>query len=158
MTASCPHYGSSTSSNFSSSISICKAGLRSIIFWSIICGVSSIRRKSAMSRPWLRCSSVAIVSNMSLTDTERQTLFSMGSLPCHSCVAPRSGISITSLPAKTWMARSLKQPFLPPVAIHNTSGMKWEAMTAVFSLSTTKTFLSGYKVRRCSPKKHWRRW
>lgn len=136
MTASCPHYGSSMISRPSSSMSVCKAGLRFIIFWRIICGVSSIRRKSAISRPWLRCFSVAIVSNMSLTDTERQTLSSMGIRVCHSCVAPRSGINTTSLPAKAVAARSLKQPFFPPVAIHSTSGMKCEAMTAVFSLST----------------------
>ena len=117
MTASCPHYGASTSSNFSSSISICKAGLRSIIFWSIICGVSSIRRKSAMSRPWLRCSSVAIVSNILLTDTERQTLSSMGIRVCYSCVAPRSGISTISLPANAVMERSLKQPLALPSSV-----------------------------------------
>ena len=56
-TASCPlllHHSAlptSTSSSPKVSMNVCNTGLRSIILARIICGVSSISRKSAMSSP-----------------------------------------------------------------------------------------------------------
>lgn len=56
-TASCPipfrhsTLPASTSSSPKVSMKVCNMGLRSIIFARIICGVSSISRKSAMSSP-----------------------------------------------------------------------------------------------------------
>ena len=70
-TASCPLLSrhsalpASTSSSPKVSMKVCNTGLRSIILARIICGVSSISRKSAMSSPRLRCSSVAIFSSRS---------------------------------------------------------------------------------------------
>ena len=85
---------------------------------------SSIRRKSAMSNPLARCSSVAISSSTVLTDTDRQTLASMEVFCFHCSVATRSGISTTSRCASIRTAFSLKQPFFPPVASHKPSGIK----------------------------------
>lgn len=55
-------------------MSTCNEGLRSIIRRRIICLVSCIRRKSEMSSPASRCSSVAICSNT----VETVTLLQMG--------------------------------------------------------------------------------
>ena len=66
---SCP---ASTSSKSNVSIKVCNAGLRSTILARTICGVSSIRRKSAISNPASRCLSVAIFSNRSEQVTRLQ--------------------------------------------------------------------------------------
>lgn len=115
----------SVSTNFSpnSSMSVCKAGLRCIILSRIICGVSVINKKSAISSPFLRCSSVAHCSRLSLNTTLEHTEVSKGILVCQTSFAPKSGHSITDLPFKTLITSGLKHPCIPPVASHINSGI-----------------------------------
>ena len=113
----------SISSNPNSSMSVCKAGLRCIIFERIICGVSVIKRKSAMSNPFFRYSSVAHCSNVSLIITFEQTEKSIAILDCQISFAPKSGHNITVRPFNTPTASALKQPCIPPVASHINSGI-----------------------------------
>lgn len=69
----------------------------------------------------------------------------------------RIAAATTSRPLRTSTASLLKHPFMPPVANHTKSDMKWVAMMAVFSLSTMAIVLVVVlSVNRCSPKKHCR--
>ena len=141
---------------------LCNIGLRCIILARIICGVSSISRKSAMSSPRLRCSSVAIFSSRSEQVTRLQIVSSIDSRCRHSSVALRSGKRITSRSFNTCMASLLKQPCIPPVASHTKSGMNRAATSAVFSLSTMATGLADMAAEvsesRCSPNRHCFMW
>ena len=150
----------STSARSSSSISNCNTGLRCIILVRIICGVSSISRKSAMSSSASRCSSVAISSNRSEQVALLQMDCSILALRCHSSVALRSGKRTTSRLLSTCMASLLKQPCIPPVASHTKSGMNSAATNAVFSLSTMATVLAKNEASasRCSPNRYCFMW
>lgn len=127
-------YDSSTNTNPRLSIRCWSGGCCFIA--DAICGVSAISRKSAMSRPLVFCSSVALSSKILLTRTCLHIDCSNGSLLFHLSVAPRSGTKTTSRPLRTSTASLLKHPFMPPVANHTKSDMKCVAMMAVFSLST----------------------
>ena len=150
-------YDSSTNTNPRLSIRCWSGGCCFISLCSAICGVSAISRKSAMSRPLVFCSSVALSSKILLTRTCLHIDCSNGSLLFHLSVAPRSGTKTTSRPLRTSTASLLKHPFMPPVANHTKSDMKCVAMMAVFSLSTMAIVLVVVlSVNRCSPKKHCR--
>lgn len=84
-------YGSSTNTNPRLSIRCWSGGCCFISLCSAICGVSAISRKSAMSRPLVFCSSVALSSKMLLMTTLLQTDCSNGIFDSHLSVAPRSG-------------------------------------------------------------------
>lgn len=122
-------YGSSTNTNPRLSIRCWSGGCCFISLCSAICGVSVINRKSAMSRPLVFCSSVALSSKMLLTRTCLHIDCSNGSLLFHLSVAPRSGTKTTSRPLRTSIASLLKHPFMPPVANHTKSDMKWVGKT-----------------------------
>ena len=117
-------YGSSTNTNPRLSIRCWSGGCCFISLCSAICGVSVIRRKSAMSRPLVFCSSVALSSKILLTRTCLHIDRSNGSLLFHLSVAPRSETKTTSRPLRTSTASLLKHPFMPPVANHTKSDMK----------------------------------
>ena len=108
----------SISSRSSSSISNCNAGLRCIIWWSICLFDGEYRKKSAMSNPWLRCSSSDVHSKTLDTTTRLHIPDNKADFSFHCSVAPKSGMRVTSLPLRTCMASLLKQPFFPPVASH----------------------------------------
>ena len=110
-----------------------------------------------MSSPASRCSSVAICSKTVETVTLLQMEVRIADFWVHFSVAPRSGIRITSLPWSTCIVSSLKHPSLPPVASHKKSGMKWDAIRHVFSLSTNMTVAEDV-ASRCSPNRHCFRW
>ena len=129
-------YDPSTNTNPRLSIRCWSGGCCFISLCSAFCGVSAISRKSAMSRPLVFCSSVALSSKMLLTRTCLHIDCSNGSLLFHLSVAPRSGTKTTSRPLRTSTASLLKHPFMPPAANHTKSDMKCVAMMAVFSLST----------------------
>lgn len=111
-----------TSSSCSASTSCRNAGFRCIICSRMPCGVCSAIRKSAMSRPCSRCSSVAICSS----DSNRVAFIPESSNSVsflrQSSVALRSGTSITSLPRSALIASRLRQLHLPPVASHRYCG------------------------------------
>lgn len=109
-------YGSSTNTNPRLSIKCWSGGCCFISLCSAICGVSVIRRKSAMSRPLAFCSSVALSSRMLLMTTLLQTDCSNGIFDFHLSVAPRSGNRMMSRPPNTLTAIWLRQPCIPPVA------------------------------------------
>ena len=117
-------YDSSTNTNPRLSIRCWSGGCFFISLCSAICGVSVISRKSAMSRPLVFCSSVALSSKILLTRTCLHIGCSNGSLLFHLSVAPRSGTKTTSRPLRTSTASLLKHPFMPPVANHTKSDMK----------------------------------
>ena len=110
-----------------------------------------------MSSPASRCSSVAICSKTVETVTLLQMGVRMADFLVHFSVAPRSGIRITSRPRSTCMVSSLKHPSLPPVASQRKSGMKWDAIRQVFSLSTNMTVAEDV-ASSCSPNRHCFRW
>ena len=89
-------YDSSTNTNPRLSIRCWSGGCCFISLCSAICGVSAISRKSAMSRPLVFCSSVALSSKILLTRTCLHIDCSNGSLLFHLSVAPRSGTKTTS--------------------------------------------------------------
>ena len=93
-----PSSGYSINSRSNSSICSCSAGFRLIICWSIWRCVGTVRKKSAMSRPWLRCSSVARRSSISDTTTRLQMSASRADFSRHLSVAPRSGMSYLPVP------------------------------------------------------------
>ena len=77
----------------------------------------------------------------------------LASFSVHSWNPSTSGNATTLRPFRT---RSLSLSCdLPPVASQRYLGIRPAQMTAVFSLSTRATGLSGYSARRCSPKRHW---
>lgn len=117
-------YDSSTSTNPRLSIRCWSDGCCFISLCSAICGVSVINRKSAMSRPLVFCSSVALSSKMLLMTTLLQTDCSNGIFDFHLSVAPKSGTKTTSRPLRTSTASLLKHPFMSPVANHTKSDMK----------------------------------
>ena len=98
-----------TSSRCSASTSWRNAGFRCIICSRIPCGVCSDIRKSAMSRPCVRCSSVAICSSDSNRVAFIPESSNSASFLRQSSVALRSGTSITSLPLSAWIASLLRQ-------------------------------------------------
>ena len=98
-----------TSSSCSASTSWRNAGFRCIICSSMPCGVCSAIRKSAMSRPCSRCSSVAICSSYSNRLAFIPESSNSASFLRQSSVALRSGTSITSLPLSAWIASLLRQ-------------------------------------------------
>ena len=91
-------YDSSTNTNPRLSIRCWSGGCCFISLCSAICGVSAISRKSAMSRPLVFCSSVALPSKMLLMTTLLQTDCSNGIFDFHLSVAPRSGNRMMSRP------------------------------------------------------------
>ena len=131
-------YDSSTNTNPRLSIRCWSGGCCFISLCSAICGVSTISRKSAMSRPLVFCSSVALSSKILLTRTCLHIDCSNGSLLFHLSVAPRSGTKTTSRPLRTSTASLLKHPFMPPVANHTKSDMKCGGKTYF----AQKTFIS----------------
>ena len=122
-------YDSSTNTNPRLSIRCRSGGCCFISLCSAICGVSVISRKSAMSRPLVFCSSVALSSKILLMTTLLQTDCSNGIFDFHLSVAPRSGNRMMSRPPNTLTASLLKHPFMPPVANHTKSDMKWVGKT-----------------------------
>ena len=148
-------YDSTTNTNPRQSIRCWSGGCCFISLCSAICGVSTISRKSAMSRPLVFCSSVALSSKMLLMTTLLQTDCSNGIFDFHLSVAPRSGNRMMSRPPNTLTAIWLRQPCIPPVASQMKLGMKCDAIMAVFSLSTIATDIVGCCASKCSPKKHW---
>ena len=131
-------YDSYTNTNPIQSIRYWSGGCCFISLCSAICGVSVINRKSAMSRPLTFCSSVALSSKILLTRTCLHIDCSNGSLLFHLSAAPRSGTKTTSRPFRTSTASLLKHPFMPPVANHTKSDMKWVGKTYF----APKTFIS----------------
>ena len=105
-----PSSGYSINSRSNSSISSCSAGFRLIICWSIWRCVGTVRKKSAMSRPWLRCSSVARRSSISDTTTRLQMSASRADFSRHLSVAPRSGMRVTSLSRRAAILPARCQP------------------------------------------------
>jgi len=104
-------YDSSTNTNPRLSIRCWSGGCCFISLCSAICGVSVISRKSAMSRPLVFCSSVALSSKMLLMTTLLQTDCSNGIFDFHLSVAPRSGNRMMSRPPNTLTAIWLRQPY-----------------------------------------------
>ena len=115
---------SSTNTNPRLSIRCWSGGCCFISLCSAICGVSAINRKSAMSRPLVFCSSVALSSKMLLMTTLLQTDCSNGIFDFHLSVAPRSGNRMMSRSPNTLTAIWLRQPCMPPLANHTKSDMK----------------------------------
>ncbi len=149
-------YDSSTNTNPRQSIRCWSGGCCFISLCSAICGVSVINRKSAMSRPLAFCSSVALSSKILLMTTLLQTDCSNGIFDFHLSVAPRSG-NRNNLPDRLGLRLHLylKHPFMPPVANHTKSDMKWVAMMAcLFALHDGyclgRGFISSTDVRQRS--------
>ena len=117
-------FGSSTTTNPRLSIRCWSGGCCFISLCSAICGVSVINRKSAMSRPLVFCSSVALSSKMLLMTTLLLTDCSNGIFDFHLSVAPRSGNRMMSRSPNTLTAIWLRQPCMPPLANHTKSDMK----------------------------------
>lgn len=117
-------YDSSTNTNPRLSIRCWSGGCFFISLCNAICGVSVINRKSAMSRPLVFCSSVALSSSILLMTTLLRTDCSNGIIDFHLSVAPRSGNRMMSRLPNTLTAMWLKHPFMPPVANHTKSDMK----------------------------------